>query len=243
MRKTSLYLCMLLSALIAAEARAAEEMPRTVSTQGEAIVYVVPDEVVVSFGVQTTDKSLDKARAANDEQSVRLVAALKAMGIEAKYIQTDAMNISIRYTDGRSLTIEGYEASRSYSVKLKDVKKFEALIDAGLKNGANQLQGFTYQTTELRKHRDKARAMAIVAAKEKATDLSAAVGCKVASPRTITESSGHYYYGGYNRSANAYAQNSVQAAPGGEGEGGETMPLGQIAVRANVSVTFDLIAP
>jgi hypothetical protein len=36
-------------------------------------------------------------------------------------------------------------------------------------------------------------------------------------------------------------QNSAQYAPqGAGGEGGETMPLGQIMVRANVSVTFDL---
>ena len=41
----------------------------------------------------------------------------------------------------------------------------------------------------------------------------------------------------------AMAQNSIQQAPSsGGGETGETMPLGQIAVHAQVSVTFDMSA-
>ena len=43
-------------------------------------------------------------------------------------------------------------------------------------------------------------------------------------------------WGGYNWQGNA--QVAIQAD--GAGEGGETMPLGQVAVRAQVSVTFDL---
>ncbi|MDB5333899.1 MAG: hypothetical protein JWP03_5050 [Phycisphaerales bacterium] len=40
---------------------------------------------------------------------------------------------------------------------------------------------------------------------------------------------------------NAMAQNSMQAVPAGAGgEGEETLPLGQIAVRAQVNVTFEL---
>jgi uncharacterized protein YggE len=118
------------------------------------------------------------------------------------------------------------------------------LIDAALKNGANRIYGFEYRTSELRKHRDEARQMAIKAARDKAQDLSGALGCRIGKPRTINEFAGGYWsYRGANTMANSYAQVASQApGAGGEGDDSDVMPLGQVAVRANVSVVFDLIA-
>jgi uncharacterized protein len=216
--------------------------PRTISTSGEATVYVVPDEVVVNFGVQTFDAGLDKSKSDNDEQSAKLLKAIKALGVEDKQIQTATLAVSIHYKDYNRATrgIEGYQCQRAYTVTLKDTKLFEKLVDTALKNGANQLNGFEFKTSELRKYRDQARKMAIKAAKEKAVALAGDLDMNVRKPRTISESSGGYYggYWGGNSFGNA-SQNAMQAVPGG-GEGGETMPLGQIAVRANVSVTFDI---
>lgn len=224
--------------------RAAEpekEKQRTISCNGESVVYVSPDEVVISFGVRTTDPKLDKARADNDERGTNLVKALKEIGIEEKYIQTNDMNVTIVYTPSNRMNVEGYQTTRSYAVRVKDIKKFEKVVDTGLKNGANVFDGFDYISSELRKYRDQARTMAIKAAKEKATDLAAVLDCKVGAPVTITESSS----GSYSSPRSILGANSFQNAEQvvGGGGGGEVMPLGQIAIRANVSVTFDLLPP
>jgi uncharacterized protein YggE len=221
---------------------------RTISTTGESIVYVTPDEVVVSFGVETFNADLDKSKADNDARSSKLLAAVKSLGVEDKHVQTDTLNIEVRYKDyNRNATeIEGYFARRQYSVTLKDTKLFEKLIDTILKNGGNRLMGFEFRTTELRKHRDEARKLAIKAAKEKAVDLARELNMNVGKPRTIGEGySGFYggrgYYGGWGMNSFNVAQNSVQVAPGGGGGEGEgTLPLGQLAVRASISVTFDI---
>ncbi len=85
--------------------------------------------------------------------------------------------------------------------------------------------------------------MAIKACREKAAALAAELDCKVGAPRTISETSFGYFGNAYRWGGNNYmAQNSVQAAPDGGGESGETMPLGQVGVHATVSVSFDLIA-
>lgn len=241
------FIAFFLMLAISVIAMAAEEKPRSISTQGEAVIYVVPDEVVISFGVETVDKSLDQARGANDEASSRLLKAVKALGIEEKYIQADRMHVEIQYDETRSSfrvnrPIAGYVTRRSYNITLKDVKKFEKLVDTVLKSGANQFTGFTFQTSELRQYRDKARLMAIKAAKEKAVALSLALNCKVGHPRTISEGGiGGYSYRGFN--ANANVQNVAQMSLNNGSADGETLPLGQIAVQASVSVTFDLIAP
>jgi uncharacterized protein len=225
--------------------RAAEEQPRTVTTSGEAVIYVQPDEVIFNFGVDTRDAGLDKAVAANEAASTKLLAAVKKLGIEEKHIQTDQLNVSIVYRDHNAIAIDGYNVQRSYCVKLKDPKKFQTLVETALKNGANRVGSFDFRTTELRKHRDKARAMAIEAAKEKAADLAGELKCQIGNPRTINENAGYWGYGGgFNRYAYGNnAQVQAQAPAGGEADDEGQLPLGQISVRANVSVTFDLLVP
>ena len=216
---------------------AADTPPRTVSTSGEAVVQVVPDEVVVSLGIETFAPKLEDAKKANDERGSRLVQTIKAAGVEERHVQTDVLQLEIRYRGRPSDGIEGYYARRSYSVTLKQPKKLEGLLDAALTSGANQIGGISYRTSELRKHRDRARQMAIKAAREKAVALSAELNCAAGAPRTITESGGGYtpWYGRFNA-----GQNAAQEATGVGSEGDEPTPFGQIAITAQVSVTFDL---
>jgi len=233
--------------LFSSAARADEPPPRVINTTGESTVYVQPDEVVVNVGVETFNKNLSESKAANDEASKRLLKAIRDLGVEDKYIQTDVLQVQIEYPSGGIKNgIEGYLCRRSYAVTLKDVKKFEPLVSAALEHGANYLMGFEFRSTELRKHRDAARKMAIKAAKEKAVALAGELEMTVGSPRTINEGAIGYWgsqgYWGWGGRGSYMSQNSFQQAPapGGGGEGGETMPLGQIAIRASVSVSFDM---
>lgn len=231
--------------LIGALTAAAEEAPRTISTTGEATVYVVPDQVLVNFGVESFDADLGAARARNDEASRRLVNAIRKLGIPEKQIQADHAEVEIVYRDGGpEAGIAGYRVRRAYAVTLKDVSAFEKLIDVALRNGANHLAGFEYRTTELRKHRDEARRLAIRAAREKAEALASELGCRAGEPRTIGEGySGwfgqHGSWWGYRYGSNMMSQN-VAVAGGGGGSDSETMLLGQIGVKASINVVFDL---
>lgn len=232
-----------LSLLCAAPSAAAQTAPRSVSTSGEAVVYVVPDEVVLSLGVDTFDENLEQAKAANDAASAKLLATIEAAGVEDRYVQTDVLRVEIKHRSHRPAEgIEGYYARRSYSVRLKDPKQLESLLDAALRNGANMIYGIDYRTKALRKHRDEARRMAIRAAKEKAELLAGELGCRVGAPLQIREGGGGMaFWGGRSQIQNMIQNVMHEAAPfGGGGEGGETTPMGQIGVSATVSVTFDL---
>lgn len=239
--RTILTLTLLVLLPLAAVARAADTPPRTVATTGEAIVYATPNEVTVTFGIETFNGQLDEAKAANDAAAGKLVAAIKGLGIEEKHIATDTLQVQIHYKDyNRNYgQIEGYIVRRAYAVKLKDTKLFEKLVETGLKNGANQLHGVAFQTTELRKYRDQARQMAIKAAKEKAMLLTKELDTTVGKPRTISEGYNNAYFGRSSGNWNVMSQNAAQAAPP-VSDTGDTLPLGQLAVQASVSVTFDL---
>jgi uncharacterized protein YggE len=252
MRNTRLLatLCVaLLVCLAAGAAHAAKQpgAPRTISTTGESTVYVRPDEVVINLGVETFNKDLPESKAANDAASKKLLSAIRGVGVEDKYVQADVMQVQIDYADGGAKNgIDGYYCRRAYAVTLKDVKLFENVIDTALGNGANYLMGFEFRTTELRKHRDQARKMAIKAAREKADALCGELDMTVGTPHTISEGAIGYWgyqggWWGWSGRGSYMSQNVIQQAPSaGGGEGGETLPLGQIAVRATVSVTFDM---
>lgn len=228
------------SIALATQAPAAADL-RTVSTRGEATVYVIPDEVVVRLGVQTFDASLDNAKRANDAASAKLVKSIKGFGVEDKHFQTADLEVAIQYNRDRDqpdLRISGYVADRSYAVTLKDVKRLDEFVEAVIKNGANRLMGIDYRSTELRKHRDQARKLAIGAAREKAAALAGELDCKLGAPRSITE--GTFDHGDNNFFSSNMSLQAVEEVGGGD-VGGETMPLGQIAIQASVSTTFDLL--
>lgn len=221
---------------------------RTINVNGEAVIYVVPNEAIVRLGVEAFDPSLAIATSANAATGARIMKALRALGLEEKHIQADHAEVEIVYPkDGVAAGIAGYRVRRAYAVTVHDVVRLDDVITAALKNGANHLEGYELRTTELRKHRDEARKQAITAAREKAEALAGELGCSVGAPRSIGES----YYGwfgtrgswgswGYSAS-NQMSQNVSFSAGGSSGEGNTSAPLGQIGVRAQVGVTFDLL--
>jgi uncharacterized protein YggE len=217
-----------------------------ISVTGEAVVKVVPDEVILTLGVETMHEELSVAKRQNDERIQRVIAAVKRLGVEEKHIQTDFINISPEY-EYRSDEIDrivGYRVGKTLVITLTDINQFDDLLTETLEAGANFVYGIDFRTTELRQYRDQARALAIQAAQEKAQALAGELGRVAGEPQSINEQSSGWYssYGSWwgSRWGNMVSQNVVQNA-GLEAfttEGG-TAP-GQISVSAKVMVTFEL---
>jgi uncharacterized protein YggE len=157
------------------------------------------------------------------------------------------LNVELKYKNNNTPSegIEGYFVRRSYKVCLKDVKKFESVVDAALKAGVNHIVDIDFKSTELRKHRDAARLEAIKAAKEKAIALAGALDAKIGKPQQINEGYFSYespyrpWWGGYYRNNfGAYQTQNAMVNAGAPAEGGGTLPMGMIGIRAQVTVTF-----
>jgi hypothetical protein len=176
----------------------------------------------------------------------KVIKALQALGIQSKDMATDRYVIVPVYSSYDSLIIEGYRINNTLAVTLRDVNKTSDVVAAALEAGANQVWDVEFYTSDLRTYRDQARELAIKAASEKARALAGAAGAETGCVLAISENNfSYYYYGGwYGRDRNLWTQNVVQnASPAtGAGEDGDAEPvsLGQISVRAEVSVTFGL---
>jgi uncharacterized protein YggE len=224
-----------------ARAADAPPPPREITVAGEAEVKVVPDQVILTLAVETNDKDLLAAKAANDERVKKVLALATTFKIDPKHVQTDQISIEPRYR-GNSNDVPifiGYYVRKQIVICLKDTSRFEELLTAVLKAGTNSVPGIEFQSTELRKHRDEARSMAVKAAREKAEAMAGQLGQKIGRPLSISESSPSYYGG-----RGAYmAQNAMSNAGGGEAEsdgGASGFAPGQISVKADVSIRFEL---
>lgn len=217
----------------------------TIKVTGEAEVRVVPDEVLVTLGVETSGLDLEAVRRDNDALTKKVIAVAQAQGVKTEHIQTEYLNAEPRFRDSyERREFLGYVVRRSLVITLKDIAKFEDLLTGELAAGVNYIHGIEFRTTELRKQRDAARALAVKAAKEKAAAMAGELGQKIGEPRTITEEQSSYWswYSSWwgSRWGGAMTQNVVQNAAGSAPAGYETVAPGQIAVTARVSVTFDL---
>jgi uncharacterized protein YggE len=234
MHKFSLPCLVLLVLAFASRVYALDEP--SITTTGTSTVYVVPDKATVSIGLSSTDKEIDKAKADNEAQAVKVLKAVKDLGIVDANIATDRMSVGTHY-DEVSRKPDGFYASRNYSIEVKDLRLLEKLVDAIVKVGGS-VPSVELEHSDLRKYRDQARQMALRAASEKATAMAKELNCTVGRPRTIVEGStggsrSYYEMGSNNNSAGMDMAPPPADTP-------ETVPLGKIAVTATVTVTFEL---
>jgi uncharacterized protein YggE len=222
------------------------EEPRVITVTGEAEVRVVPDEVILTLGVETWNKVLDTAKRENDEIVREVLAAADAQGIEPAHVQTDYVSIEPRYRNGyyEDRDFVGYFVHKTIEVRLRDLDRFETFLSDALESGVNYVHGIRFRTTELRDYRDEARALAVRAAREKARDMAEVLDEDIGRPRQIAEAQSSWWsgYGSWwgARWGDAMSQNVIQEFNGSTLSVDSSVAPGQIEIVARVTVTFDL---
>jgi uncharacterized protein len=232
---------------IPASASAQAPTARTISVTGQAEVKVTPSMANIVFGVETLNKVLATAKDENDRRVQAVLQATRSLGVAPKDIQTDFFQVEPRYDDvGSATLLRHYTVRKTIAVVLNDVSKFEQCLSGALQAGASHVIGVQFLTTELRTHRDEARARAIQAAREKAVALARELNARVGKVVSIQEYgagvpwhsyNGMWYGGRYGSGAN---QVSVQSGGGAAEPSGDAISLGQISVTASVNVSFEL---
>lgn len=247
MKKIKLTTLLALIVICSIRAQQFDDRPK-ITVNGEAVVMVQPDQIVINFGIETWDKDIMVAKQKNNEIMKRAMTVIKESGIPDKDIQTDYLSVEPRYNDNyEKKDLIGYFIRNTFVVTMSDPEKVEDLVTAVLQSGVNYIHGINFQSTEFKKYREQARELALNAAKEKAEKMAGALGQLIGDPVQINEGYGGFdwwYYNswsgwGYGRS-NVMSQNVVQNIPSSSDQISETIALGKISIKANVSVTFEL---
>ena len=169
--------------------------PRYITVTGDADVMVEPDEVIITIGVESFDKDLNKSKEINDRDAKSVIQLLeKKYKIPKKYVRTHYIRVHPHYENWTTKKISGYSVYKQIELTLKEVDKFEAILTDVLKSGANNINNIQFRTTDLRKHKDQARELALIAAQEKARDMGGALGQTIGLPTNIQENQTGWYF-------------------------------------------------
>jgi uncharacterized protein len=234
--KSLLFAAALLLSATAASAQVQDRPTniRTIEVIGEGEISVVPNEVVVNLGVETTDMVLEKAKQENDRRVQQIIRTLRDAGIAERDIQTQNINIEPQYdyrAEGRQFL--GFMVRRNITATVKDVTRLDDVTSKTVSAGITSIFNYEYRTSDEKKFMQDARVKAVASAKEKAEALAKELGLKVVKAYSVIEDN-------YGR----------PSYPMYRGRGGETMAttttdvatfaLGEIIVRSGVRVIFEV---
>jgi uncharacterized protein YggE len=164
---------------LAQEDRQFEATTLRLSAQGEA--HAAPDIATINLGVQTDAPSAAEAMRQNRTQMSATIAALKVQGVLSKDIQTSGLNLNPQYTfKDNERHLNGYQASNSVTITVRDLSRLGATVDAVVAAGANQINGVTFSLSDPQHADDEARRAAVKALEAKAALYAEAAGYHVA---------------------------------------------------------------
>ena len=228
MHAASLVLFFLLAQSTNPEAR-----PPVLVVNGTAQILVAPDEATVRLGIVRQAANAQTAQEQARSVAQEILNALGRAGVAANQIQTARLVLSPVYAprspESRDAPkIVAYNAANTVSVRLQNLTLVGPVIDAGLKAGANQLEGVQFGLRNDLPARQEALKRAVEEARGKAQTMAEALRVNLGEVLEASE-------GGISvvDHVEAFtASRALVAAP-------ETpVSPGQIQVNANVTIRY-----
>jgi uncharacterized protein len=158
----------------------------TLTVTGVGNVTTTPDTAQISAGVTTQGTTAQEALRENSAEMAKVVAALKAHGIDPKDLQTGAVSLQPR-TDDNGDRVPGYTASNDVAAVIRDLGQLGADIDAAVSAGATNVSGPSLSRGDQDELYVQALRKAAAQARAKATALAQAAGVSLGELKSAAE--------------------------------------------------------
>lgn len=230
----------LLAAALAAAPAAAQRDRRTemdlsvLTVNGTGEARVEPDVATVRLGITRQSTSAATVQSQVNEAAQGILKAVVALGIDRKQIQTSQLTLFPIYAPQKPESPEAprivaYRASNIVSIRVEDLPKAGPVIDAGLKAGANQLEGINFGLKDELPAREQALRDAVREAQSKARVIAEGLGVKLGKVHEVEE-------GGVSIRPPAYGGAMMMRA---EAASTPVSP-GEVSVSASVTIRYRL---
>lgn len=185
-----LSLTILLVSFAGSALYAQDDMSGVVVT-GTAEVKAQPDIAHVTFGVTTEAADANEAARTNAQRTQAVIDAIIRFGVPRANIETVQYSVNpIQDYKASPPTTVGYRVSNQVRVKLTDIPRIGALIDAAIRAGANDVQGVTFTVENDQAIRQEAIVQAIRNAQAKAKVIADTLGIRLGQVTYVSESFG-----------------------------------------------------
>ncbi|HBJ73525.1 MAG TPA: hypothetical protein DDY88_07435 [Actinobacteria bacterium] len=169
-------------------------VPRTVNVSATGSTEIAPDAAKASITVSTLDaNSASAAQSAAAAATTKVVDALKDAGVDSADIATQSISVSpvYRYSSTGSQTLDGYQATQSLTVTLRDLQTAGATLDAIVTAGGNsvRIDSLSTYVSDPAAASQKARAQAVTVARAQAEQYAELLGFSLGSVASVNETS------------------------------------------------------
>ena len=153
----------------------------------------VPDVAIISAGVVSRSATATAALSDSAARMARVLEALKRAGVADRDVQTSnvSLNPEYRYPQNESPQLVGYTASNTVTIRFRDIRNSGKILDALVREGANQINGPTLAVDKPEEALDEARAKAIASGRARADLYARALGMRVIRVVSIDENRGY----------------------------------------------------
>jgi uncharacterized protein YggE len=161
----------------------------TLNLAASGEVKTTPDMATITVGVDTTASTAAQAMDTNAERMSRVIAAVKAAGVEPRDLQTSNLSLSPQTVaeEGKAPRVSGYQASNQLSVTVRDLSRIGTAADAVVADGATNIGQISFGLSNPLAAENVARLAAVKALQEKAALYAQATGYRVARLVNLTE--------------------------------------------------------
>lgn len=202
-----------------------------INVNGEGKVKVVPDQATIAVTVETKGNNAKDVKKQNDEKIDAVLKFIKKMNLAPADYKTQRVSLNPQYDYEKKK--HSYNATQTIEILLRDLSKYDELMEGLVNEGINRIDNVTFQSSKLAQYQSEARKLAMKDAKLKAEDYVSVLGQKVGRAMTISDNS-QTYYPQPMYAAMKTMERSDASAPR------ETLAVGEINIIANVTVSFIL---
>lgn len=213
-----------------AQAQETKQIPQ-ISATGEGKVKVTPDQASISVTVETKGNNAKDVKNQNDTKIDAVLKFIKKMNVAPADFKTERVALNPQYDYEKKK--HNYNATQTIVILLRDLGKYDDLMEGLVNEGINRIDAVTFQSSKLAQYQSEARKLAMKDAKLKAEDYVSVLGQKVGKAFTIVDNSQIYY----PQPTYAMMRKSEDMDVN---EPRETLALGEITITANVMVSFIL---
>ena len=202
-----------------------------INVNGEGKVKVIPDQATVAVTVETKGNNAKDVKKENDVKIDAVLKFIKKMNLAPADYKTQRVSLNPQYDYEKKK--HSYNATQTIEILLRDLSKYDELMEGLVNEGINRIDNVTFQSSKLAQYQSEARKLAMKDAKLKAEDYVSVLGQKVGRAMTISDNSQTYY-----PQPMYAAMKTMERSDASEPR--ETLALGEINITANVTVSFIL---
>jgi len=207
---------------------------RAITTTGSSDMKVAPDEMTISFAIETDGETAKESQQENTVVTNSVMVFLQGILPPGDFQTTQLTVYPVTEYNPETGEVRqtGYRTTHAITVKTSQMEDAGRIIDGVLESGANRIDQISFYLSDEREAELRSQMLDAAAsqARSKAQSIASGLGSRIVGVSSASESS-FYATPFYARSEAAMVKDAM---------GGTQVAQGEVEVSASVSVSFEI---